>query len=167
MKKIFFSLVITLLITSCGGGFNVIKNVSDSNPDIINYSSPRIQVRGEFQLQTFYTELQFFCFQEKNSRTFSIAASYVSNQWPFFEKIIFNIDGVPHEFLPDRPPTRDVYNIQGPTETITIIIPEDILQDIYESMDTRMTVKGMDFQYDVYWKNDMKMKLFEFHQATL
>lgn len=166
MKKIFFSLTIVLILTSCGG-FNITKNVSESNPEIINYSSPRIQVKGEYETISFFSEIQFFCYQEKDKKTFSIAASYVSNQWPFFEKITFDIDGVPHEFFPDRPPKRDVYNIQGPTETITVIIPEDVIQDIYESMDTRMTVKGMDFQYDVYWKTDMKMKLFEFHQATM
>ena len=166
--KFFTTLLITLFIVAgCGGGFDVTKNISESDPSKITYESPQLRVKSEYEAQKFFTDLQFFCYQDGQEKTFSIAASYVSNQWPFFEKIIFNIDGSEFEFEPDRPPTRDLYNMQGPTETITVQVPEKTIVDIYESMDTRMTVKGYDFQYEVLWKDDIKLKLYEFHKATM
>jgi hypothetical protein len=90
----------------------------------------------------------------------------VTNQWPYFEKFVFNIDGSEYEFFPDRPPVRDIYNIQGPTETITVQIPEKRIQGIFESMDTKMTIVGMNYSFDVYWKDHMKQKLYEFYKTT-
>lgn len=167
MKFFTSLLVVVFIFTGCGGGFETTKNVSTNDPNIITYSTPKLRVKGEFETKTYYTELQFFCFQEGESRTYSMSASYVTNQWPYFEKIIFNIDGVESEFYPDRPPTRDAYNIQGPTETITVILPEKAVRDIFESIDTKMTIKGMDFAFDVYWKDHMKQKLYEFYKDTL
>lgn len=166
--KIFKILSLPLLfLIGCGGGFDVTKNVSSSDPSIITYTAPMLQVKSEYETQTFYTDLQFFCYQEGEDKKFSIAASYVSNQWPFFEKVIFNIDGSKFEFEPNRPPIRDIYNVQGPTETITVQVPEKIIRDIYESLETVMTVKGYDFHYDVLWKDEMKLKLYQFHKATM
>ncbi len=164
--KILF--VAIIFLTGCSSSFDITKTVSSENANIITYTSPKFQVKSEYESQTFFTELQFFCYQEGKDKKFSIAASYVSNQWPYFEKIIFDVDGSEYEFEPDRPPVRDLYNLQGPTETITVQIPENIIIDIYESMDTRMTVKGYEkFAYTVYWKDSMKMKLFKFHKATM
>ncbi|MDZ7766352.1 MAG: hypothetical protein U5K00_18335 [Melioribacteraceae bacterium] len=166
--KIFASLLIAVLFfAGCGGGFETTKTVSANDPNIITYTTPKLRVKGEFETKTYYTELQFFCFQEGESRSYSISASYVTNQWPYFEKFIFTIDGSEFEFFPDRPPTRDAYNIQGPTETITVQIPEKTVRDIYESMDTKMTIKGMDIAFDVYWKDHMKLKLYEFYKETI
>ena len=166
MKKLFLTVLLTFIFTSCGG-FEITKNVSSNDPNIVTYSTPRIQVKSEHEVQTFYTEIQLFCYKENESKTFSIAASYISGQWPLFEKIIFNIDGVPTELIPDRPPVRDPYNLQGPEETITVRIPEAIVKEIYESIDTVMTVKGPEIEYDVEWKEDLKMKLYQFYKATL
>lgn len=166
--KFFTSLLIAAFIfTGCGGGFETTKNVSANDPNIVSYYSPKLRVKGEFETKTYYTELQFFCFKEGESRSYSISASYVTNQWPYFEKIVFNIDGTDHEFYPNRPPTRDAFNIQGPTETITVQLPEKRVGDIFESIDTKMTIKGMDLSFDVYWKDHMKQKLYEFYNDTI
>lgn len=166
MKKI-IPLMALLLFVSCGGGFEITKNVSENNPDVVTYNSPLMTVKSEHEVNTFYTQLQFFCFQEGDKKTFSIAASYTSNQWMFFEKIVFDIDGVKTEILPNRPPKMDAYNLQGPTETITVQVPEETIRDIYESIDTRMYVRSSDFFYQVDWPQDLKLKLYEFHKATL
>lgn len=166
MKKI-IPLMALLLFVSCGGGFEITKNVSENNPDVVTYNSPLMTVKSEHEVNTFYTQLQFFCFQEGDKKTFSIAASYTSNQWMFFEKIVFDIDGVKTEILPNRPPKMDAYNLQGPTETITVQVPEETIRDIYESIDTRMYVRSADFFYQVDWPQDLKLKLYEFHKATL
>lgn len=167
MKKILGILALSIIIVSCGSGFEITKNVSEKNPDIITYAATPLIVKSEHEVQTFYTELQFFCFREEGKKTFSISASYISNQWMYFEKIVFKIDGVDQEFLPDRPPKMDPYNLQGPTETITVQVPEQVIRDIYESIDTEMYVKSTEFFYQVDWKDDMKLKLFEFHKATM
>lgn len=166
MKNFALTFILVFLVISCGG-FDITKNVSETNPDIITYNTPKIQVKSEYEVQTFFTEIQLFCYRENDQRTYSISNSYVTNQWPFFEKMIFTIDGVEKEFFPDRPPLRDLYNLQGPTETITVILPEETIIDIFESMDTRMTVKGAEIKYTILWKDDMKMKLYEFYKATI
>lgn len=166
MKKIILVLLLSFILVSCGG-FEITKNVSESNPNVVTYSTPRITVKSEYEVQTFYTEVQFSCYKENNKKTYSIAASYIAREWPIFEKIIFNIDGVTVELIPDRPPVRDMYNLQGPRETITVQVPEETIINIYESIDTKMTVKGMNFQYDVVWNEDLRIKLYEFYKATL
>lgn len=165
--KNFIPMMVLLLLVSCGGGFEITKVVSQSNPDIITYASPLLRVKSEHEVQTFFTELQFFCYQEKSKKTFSIAASYISPQWMFFEKIVFDIDGVETELVPERPSQLDAYNLQGPTETITVQVPEEIIRDIYESIDTRMYVRSKEFFYKVDWPEDLKLKLYEFHKATM
>ena len=167
MKKFLVLLSLALLISSCGGGYEITKNVSESNPDVVNYSTPLISVKSEHEMQSFYTQLQFFCFQEKDKKTFSIAASYVSSQFMFFEKIVFDIDGVEVELFPNRPPKLDQYNLQGPTETITVQVPEAIVKEIYESIDTKMFVRSGEFFYRVDWNEDLRLKLYEFYKATL
>lgn len=166
MKKI-IPMMVLLLLVSCGGGFEITKVVSENNPDVITYSTPLIRVKSEHEVQTFFTEMQFFCFREKDKKTFSISSSFVSNEWRFFEKIVFDIDGVETELHPDRPPKMDAYNLQGPTETITVQVPEKIIRDIYESIDTRMYVRSKEFFYKVDWPEDLKLKLYEFHKATM
>lgn len=165
--KNFISMMVLLLLVSCGGGFEITKVVSENNPEIITYSSPLLRVKSEHEVQTFFTELQFFCFQEKDKKTFSISSSFVSNEWRFFEKVVFDIDGVETELYPDRPSKMDAYNLQGPTETITVQVPEEIIRDIYESIDTRMYVRSKEFFYKVDWPEDLKLKLYEFHKATM
>lgn len=165
--KNFIPMMVLLLFVSCGGGFEITKVVSQSNPDIITYASPLLRVKSEHEVQTFFTELQFFCYQEKNKKTFSFAASYISPQWMFFEKIVFDIDGVETELVPERPSQLDAYNLKGPTETITVQVPEEIIRDIYESIDTRMYVRSKEFFYKVDWPEDLKLKLYEFHKATM
>ena len=166
MKNFIPALILSFLLISCGGGFEITKVVSENNPNIITYTSPLMTVKSEHEVQAFFTELQFFCFQEKDKKTFSIAASYTSNQFMFFEKIVFDIDGVQTELFPDRPPKMDAYNLKGPTETITVQVPEEIIREIYESLATRMFVRSQEFFYKVDWPEDLKLKLYEFHKAT-
>lgn len=167
MKKLIALITLTFILISCGGGFEITKVVSEKDPNIVTYTSPVMTVKSEHEVQSFFTELQFFCFQEKGKKTFSISASYVSREWRFFEKIVFDIDGVKTELLPDRPPKMDAYNLNGPTETITVQVPEKIIRDIYESIDTRMYVRSQEFFYQVDWPEDLKLKLYEFHKATI
>jgi len=166
MKKIIPALIVGLMLISCSGGFEITKVVSENDPNIITYTSPVLKVKSEHEVQSFFTEMQFSCYQEKDKKTFSISSSYVSREWRYFEKIVFDIDGVKTEILPDRPPKMDAYNLQGPTETITVQVPEKIIRDIFESIDTKMYVKSKEFFYTVGWSQDLKLKLYEFYKAT-
>lgn len=167
MKKIISTIMIGLLFVSCGGGFEITKVVSENDPNIVTYTSPIMSVKSEHEVQAFFTEMQFFCFKEKDKKTFSISSSFVSNEWRYFEKIVFNIDGVETELIPDRAPKMDAYNLNGPTETITVQVPEKIIRDIYESIDTRMYVRSQEFFYKIDWTDDLKLKLYKFYKETI
>ena len=167
MKKIIITILLVFIVTGCSGGFEVIKSVSLADQDIVTYSTPDMQVKSEYKSQTFFTYLNFGCFKNKQDKTFSLSSSYISQSaWPFLETIKLVIDGMEKEFSPDRPPMRVIEGVQGPTETITVQVPEDVIRDLYESIESRMIVKAIDFEYSVYWTDQMKKNLFEFHKAT-
>ncbi len=148
MKKFFLFLVLIGLLTSCSNNVKIVRKDLDPKKGFYVVSSEEFLMREPTTDIPFRLYAQYNYEKKLKGERFIFGIKFLGGYLPGIQSVKISIDGYKQQCKLTRFPVPDVQGVQGITETVYFVVPEELVEEIIRTKKAYFEIKAnRDFRF--------------------